>query len=224
MSPRKTLGINPLDAIIPPKSARRTPEPGEERANTRREDSDSGHDAVATPTALETETQRPMRVETSEVEEAEQVKTEVNSQPPRNEGGPPPVRRKRAILRAPSNEQSARQTVVEVEQLILKDKTGTARAALGCSEDGRVLLSLCDSQGNPRLEMQVSDSGRARVVMRDAEQEIRALLGIDETGKPSLVLGDRDQKPRIALGVLENRDCFLRLFHEDGHTPFAGLP
>lgn len=114
---------------------------------------------------------------------------------------------------------------IETESLVIRDKSGNVRAALGAWADGSVNLILYDKSRTARLGLSVKPDGSPRVSLTDGKQpqiEIgfwtangvtginlsdadgrhRLLIAVAKEGAPTLGLRDKDERPRLALNVL----------------------
>jgi hypothetical protein len=106
---------------------------------------------------------------------------------------------------------------VEAQKLLLKDKAGKVRAALGENADGEWGLTLYAADGKPRASLQLDDNGEPQLDLRAAASPVRAtldaatglgLIGPEGTrratfgmdaGEPAMALADKQGRARLAL-------------------------
>jgi len=106
---------------------------------------------------------------------------------------------------------------VEAQKLVLKDKAGKVRAALGENVDGEWGLTLYAADGKPRAVLQLDENGEPQLDLRAATSPVRttldantglglvgpegtrrAVFGMD-AGEPAMALADKQGRPRLTL-------------------------
>jgi hypothetical protein len=107
--------------------------------------------------------------------------------------------------------------VVEAENFVLRDSSGTARAVLNVS-GGSVNLALADQQGKHRAVLYVLDDGTAGLALRDKDLTRRNVLYLLPDGSSGLRLAGRDGQKRTDLVVLPDGSHGLILATQDGRT------
>ena len=106
---------------------------------------------------------------------------------------------------------------VEAQKLVLRDKSGKVRAALGENADGEWGLTLYAADGKPRALLQLDDNGEPQLDLRAATSPVRTTLDANSglgmigpegtrramfgmnAGEPALDFADKQGRPRLAL-------------------------
>jgi hypothetical protein len=112
---------------------------------------------------------------------------------------------------------------LEARQFVLRDSSGTVRAALGSSPDGAVGLSLHDASGRTRVTLDVEDSGSPGLDLYDQDGKRRVLIAMGQEGTPGVGLYDAGGKLRTSLDVPAANTPGLAFYHRNG-KPSWGAP
>ena len=107
--------------------------------------------------------------------------------------------------------------VVEAENFVLRDGSGTARAILNVS-GGSVNLALADRQGKHRAVLYVMDDGTAGLALRDKDLVRRTVLYVLADGSSGLGVAGKDGEKRADLVVLPDGSHGLILATQDGRA------
>lgn len=114
--------------------------------------------------------------------------------------------------------------IVEAQGFVVRDLSGTVRAAIGIADDGSVGVNLNDRQGNIRATMDVSAlNGTPGVDLYDTKGQVRATLALDTYGTPGLGFYDSAGKLRMSLDIPAKTTPGLGFYDEKGKGAF-GLP
>ena len=109
--------------------------------------------------------------------------------------------------------------VVEANRFILKDATGTVRAALGFSRDGSPGLTIVDKQGSPRIGLLVKgEDGWPSLGFTGRDGKPLVALVVEPDGSSSLGLSAKDASRGIVLGVRSNGETTIVRFSQ-GRNP-----
>lgn len=112
--------------------------------------------------------------------------------------------------------------ISESRKYLLRDRTGTIRAALGTNEDGTVQLVLSDTSGQSRLRLSVLADGSSGVAFVDSANSARVVVGVLPDESANLVLADPGGKTRVVLGLTPNGAATL-VFADRGGVSKAGI-
>jgi len=118
-------------------------------------------------------------------------------------------------------------STVEAHKLVLKDKAGKVRAALGEGADGEWGLTLYAADGKPRAVLQLDDYGEPQLELRAATSPVRTMLDANtglgligpegsrraafgmDAGEPAMSLADKQGRLRLALRADESASVSL---------------
>jgi len=96
--------------------------------------------------------------------------------------------------------QAAPKRVLEANEFVLHDPSGTIRARLGFDAKQEPMLALYDSKGNPRI---LVDSGGPGIALIDESKATRADMWLDARG-PGFSLWDKDGRLRTQLSLADS--------------------
>jgi hypothetical protein len=106
-------------------------------------------------------------------------------------------------------------TTVEAQAFVVRDATGTQRAALHLTPDGGAALSFLDPAGRGRAALRIDREGSPDLTLLDQTATTRAVLRVERNGAPGLVLYDPAGKPRATLFVVADGSGLLQLSNKD---------
>jgi hypothetical protein len=107
---------------------------------------------------------------------------------------------------------------VEAEAFILRDASGTERAAWHSSPEGGAALTFFDQAGKPRAQVRVDREGAPGLLLFDQAGNGRAMLRADRDGSPHLTLTDQAAHNRAVLRVEGNGTPALVFYDQIGKS------
>jgi hypothetical protein len=107
---------------------------------------------------------------------------------------------------------------VEAEAFVLRDPSGTERAAWHLSPEGGAALTFFDQAKKPRAQVRVDRDGAPGVLLFDQAGNGRAMLRADRDGAPHLTLTDQAAQTRSLLRVEANGSPGLIFFDQGGKS------
>jgi hypothetical protein len=111
---------------------------------------------------------------------------------------------------------SPKSKTVEAEAFVLRDASGTERAAWHSSPEGGAALTFFDQAGKPRAQVRVDRDGAPGLLLFDQAGNGRAMLRADRDGSPHLTLTDQGARTRAVLRVETNGSPGLVFYDQIG--------